>query len=117
LDLTNESSTVFGILAFYCIVHLTPEQLSPAFSEMFRVLAAGGVLLLSFHAGSEVVRVENFLGTCAVLDFRFFDPLEIESTLRSVGFEPIEVRIREPYDIEYPSKRCYVFAHKPHGAG
>ena len=36
--LPNESSSIAGILAFYCIVHLTPDQLLPAFAEMFRVL-------------------------------------------------------------------------------
>ena len=58
--LPNDSSSVAGILAFYCIVHLTPDQLQPAFAEMFRVLAEDGVLLLSFHVGSDVVRAERF---------------------------------------------------------
>ena len=102
-----------GILAFYCIVHLTADELVPAFAEMFRVLSGGGVLLLSFHVGSEVVRAENFLETGAVLNFTFFEPSEVEAALTAAGFSPIDVRIREPYDTEYPSKRCYVFAHKP----
>jgi SAM-dependent methyltransferase len=110
--LPNDSSSIAGILAFYCFVHLTPEQLLPAFSEMFRVLCGGGVLLLSFHVGSEVVRVENFLDTNAVLDFTFFEPQHVRATLITAGFDAIEVCIREPYDMEYPSKRCYVFAHK-----
>jgi ubiquinone/menaquinone biosynthesis C-methylase UbiE len=29
--LPYESSSIAGILAFYCIVHLTPDQLIPAF--------------------------------------------------------------------------------------
>jgi SAM-dependent methyltransferase len=110
--LPNESSSVAGILAFYCFVHLAPEQLLPAFSEMFRVLCGGGALLLSFHVGSEVVRVENFLDTNAVLDLTFFEPQHVRATLITAGFDAIEVCIREPYDMEYPSKRCYVFAHK-----
>lgn len=111
--LENESSSIAGILAFYCIVHLTPDQLAGAFSEWFRVLTGGGVLLLSFHVGSEVIRAENFLDTNAVLDFTFFEPVQIETALRSVGFDPIDVRVRAPYDAEYPSKRCYIFAYKP----
>ena len=31
----------------------------------------------------------------------------------TVEFDPIDVRIREPYDTEYRSKRCYIFARKP----
>jgi SAM-dependent methyltransferase len=96
-------------------VHLNPEQLVPAFREMFRVLKGGGVLLLSFHVGSEVIHAENFLNTNAVLDFTFFEPFQIETALAEVGFSPIDIHIREPYDTEHPSKRCYVFAHKQQG--
>lgn len=113
--LSRDSSSVAGVLAFYCIVHLTPDQLLPAFSELFRVLAGGGVLLLAFHAGSEVIHAEKFLETNAVLDFRFFEPSQVETALATVGFSPIEVHLREPYETEHPSKRCYVFAHKPQG--
>ncbi len=112
LALPNDSSSVAGILAFYCIVHLTPDQLLPAFAEMYRVLADGGVLLLAFHVGTEVIRAENFLDTGATLDFTFFEPEHVRATLESVGFDALEVHVREPYDTEHPSKRCYVFAHK-----
>lgn len=111
--LSRTSSSIAGILAFYCIVHLTPDQLVPAFTEMFRVLRADGVLLLSFHVGSEVIHAEHFLNTNAVLDFTFFQPFQIETALTVVGFAPIDVTIREPYESEHPSKRCYVMAHKP----
>jgi len=111
--LPHESSSIAGILAFYCIVHLRPDQLVPAFSEMFRVLGGAGVLLLGFHAGTEVIRAENFLDTGTALDFQFFEPSAVAAALTNVGFDPIEVRIREPYATEYSSRRCYVFAHKP----
>ena len=102
--LPSESSSIGGIVAFYCIVHLTRDELVPAFSEMFRVLAEGGVLLLSFHVGAEIVRAENFLETSATLEFKFFEPLKIELALRTVGFDRIDARVRDPYDTEYPSK-------------
>lgn len=112
LALPYEAESIAGILAFYCIVHLTPDQLLPAFTEMFRVLSGGGVLLLSFHVGSAVVRAENFLDTSAVLDFTFFEPQQVETALATAGFDAIEFRIRAPYETEHPSKRCYVFAVK-----
>jgi SAM-dependent methyltransferase len=115
LALEHEAESVVGILAFYCIVHLKPDQLRPAFAEMFRVLRGGGVLLLSFHVGSGVVRSENFLESGAALDFTFFDPAEVAAALRAAGFDPIEVRVREPYATEHPTTRCYSFAHKPGG--
>ena len=112
LGLDYPSSEVAGILAFYCIVHLTPEQLLPAFTEMQRVLGDDGLLLLAFHAGSKVILAENFLDTPAELTFRFFDPVLIESTLHQAGFQRVDVRLREPYATEHPSQRCYVWATK-----
>lgn len=111
--LPRTSSSIAGILAFYCIVHLTQDQLVSAFTEMYRVLRADGVLLLSFHVGSEVIHAENFLGTNAVLDFTFFQPFQIETALKEVGFTPIEAIVREPYETEHPSQRCYMMAYKP----
>ncbi len=80
-SLSSTSSSVAGILAFYCIVHLTQEQLVLAFTEMYRVLRAGGVFLLSFHVGTGVIHAENFLDTNAVLDFAFFQPFQVETAL------------------------------------
>lgn len=113
LSLRQATASVAGILAFYCIVHLTPEQLAPAFAEMYRVLNGGGVLLLAFHVGSEVIHSKNFLDTNAVLDFTFFEPQQIEASLATAGFTEINTRVREPYDTEHPNRRCYLFARKP----
>jgi SAM-dependent methyltransferase len=113
LALRHEPRSVAGILALYCIVHLKPDQLRPAFAEMFRVLGGSGVLLLSFHVGSGVVRSENFLDSGAALDFTLFDPAEVTAALKAAGFDPIDVRLREPYPTEYASTRCYIFAPKP----
>ncbi len=111
-SLRHEPSSIAGVLAFYCIVHLTPEQLVPAFVEMSRVLSSDGVLLLSFHVGWDVIRAEKFLDTDAVLDFTFFQPQQIKAALSSAGFDRIDVRVRDPYETEHPSQRCYIFAHK-----
>jgi SAM-dependent methyltransferase len=113
LGLPDESCSIAGMLALYCIVHLTPDQLVPAFAEMFRVLQNGGVLLLAFHVGSKVVRAENFLDTGAALDFIFFEPEMVATALANAGFGAIDVRIRPAYETEHPSLRCYVIARKP----
>lgn len=112
-SLSQRPSSVGGVLAFYCIVHLTAGQLVPAFSEMYRVLKRSGHLLIAFHVGTEVIHADNFLNTNAVLDFRFFKPSHILSALGSVGFVVKETHIREPYESEHPSTRCYIFADKP----
>lgn len=111
-SLRHESSSIAGILAFYCIVHLQPNQLVAAFTELHRILSDDGVLLLSFHVGADVIHADNFLDTSASLDFTFFQPEQIESALKAAGFVSVDVCVREPYEAEHPSHRCYVFAYK-----
>jgi SAM-dependent methyltransferase len=113
LGLADQDDSVAGILGFYCIVHLQPDQLLPAFREIFRVLIYGGVLLLAFHIGTDPVRVDSFLGTGAALEFFPFPVSNVQSALLAAGFTDITTYERPPYDAEYPTSRCYMFAHKP----
>ncbi len=112
LDLPDAS--LGGIAAFYAIVHFSREELLQAVREMRRVLQPGGVLLLAFHIGKEVKHVEEMWGQPVSLDFRYFDPPEVEEALRQAGFEIQRTVEREPYEgVEYPSRRAYIFATKP----
>jgi ubiquinone/menaquinone biosynthesis C-methylase UbiE len=114
LALPLPDASAAGIVAFYAIVHFSAEQLSVALREMHRVLAAGGLVLLAFHIGTEVKHVDDFLGHDGVsLDFSFFAPESVQSALERAGFGEIEVNERDPYpDVEYPSRRAYMFAVK-----
>jgi SAM-dependent methyltransferase len=119
LALPRAEGTVVGVVAFYAIVHCSPAQLRRALAEMYRVLQPGGRLLLAFHAGEGAVHVEDFLGRPVTLDFFYFSPAVIGEELAGAGFVRVERIIeRDPYpDVEYPSRRAYVFASKPgHGA-
>jgi hypothetical protein len=82
--------------------------------EMERVLRPGGLLLLSFHLGEEVSHVEELWGCAVCLDFYFFSAGEVAGYLRTAGFEIDEIIEREPYasDVEYQSRRAYIFARK-----
>jgi SAM-dependent methyltransferase len=102
-----------GVLAFYSIVHFSPEQLRRALAEMHRVLAPGGRLLLAFHAGDQVVHVEDFLGRRVALDFSFFPPEAVRAAVERAGFDDVDIVERDPYpDVEFPSRRAYLFARK-----
>jgi SAM-dependent methyltransferase len=103
-----------GIAAFYAIVNLPPSDVAQAAREMWRVLRPGGLLLLSFHVGDEVLHEEN-LWSCAVcLDFYFFRPGDVASYLQAAGFVIEEIVERDPYtpEVEYQSRRAYIFARK-----
>jgi SAM-dependent methyltransferase len=112
LDLGD--GTLAGIAAFYAIVNIPKESLPVVFREMARVLQPGGLLLLAFHAGDEVLHEDELWGQTISMDFLFFQPLEIRRLLESAGFAVEEVIEREPYpEVEYQSPRAYIFARKP----
>jgi SAM-dependent methyltransferase len=114
LSLSCAGSSLAGVLAFYAVVHLSPAGLRRALEEMYRVLEPGGLLLLSFHIGQGSIHVEEFLGHSVSLDFVLFSPREVSDELIRTGFVAVEAIERDPYpDVEYPSRRAYLFARKP----
>jgi SAM-dependent methyltransferase len=114
LELLFENSSIAGVVAFYAIVHFSKEQVGKVFDNIFRVLIPGGVFLFTYHIGDEIIHVDEFLGKQIDIDFMFFRTDFIYRRLGESGFENIEVIEREPYpEVEYPSRRAYVFARKP----
>jgi SAM-dependent methyltransferase len=114
--LTVADQTWAGITAFYAIVNLSPNDVARAVREMFRVLAPGGLLLLSFHIGEDTVHVEEDLWGCGVsLETNLFRTSTVAGWIQAAGFEIEEVIERDPYapEVEYQSRRAYIFAQKP----
>jgi len=82
-------------------------------SEIRRVLQSSGLLLLAFHTGNEVLHEDELWGQKISMDFLLFQPSEIGLELEKAGFNIEEIVEREPYpDVEYPSRRAYIFARK-----
>lgn len=114
LALSCADASLAGVVAFYAIVHFSPADLRRALAEMHRVLRPGGRLLLAFHIGEGLVHVAEFLGRPVALDFALFTPQQVTDELIRAGFADVEVIERDPYpDVEYPSRRAYLFARKP----
>ena len=112
LDLAD--GTLAGIAAFYAIVNIPTRSLALVFQEFQRVLRPDGLLLLAFHMGDEIIREEELWGQKISMDFFLFQPSEIKLGLDAAGLTVEEVVEREPYpDVEYPSRRAYIFARKP----
>ena len=103
-----------GITAFYSIIHVPRSSVVAALRELKRVLCPKGILLLAFHIGREVIHRDEWWGKEVSLDFIFFETEEMKSCLETAGFRLEEVIERDPYpDVEYPSRRAYIFAGKP----
>jgi ubiquinone/menaquinone biosynthesis C-methylase UbiE len=120
LSLDETDATYAGVLAFYAIVHLAPEQLVVAFREMHRVLRPRGLALIAFHLTShadgsiERVRPGELWGKQIELEWLFFPRALVQDALREAGLV-IEARLeREPHEgAEHPSRRAYLLTRKP----
>ena len=113
LDL--QDGRLAGIAAFYSIVNIPKESLTLVFREMTRVLQPGGVLLLAFHAGDKVLHEDELWGRPISMDFFLFQPSEIRRYIEAAGLAIEEIVERAPYapEVEYQSRRAYIFARKP----
>jgi ubiquinone/menaquinone biosynthesis C-methylase UbiE len=116
LALDIPDATFGGITAFYSIIHVPRAEVTAALRELRRVLRLGGVLLMAFHIGQQVVHLEEWWGETVALDFNFFTPNEMSGYLQAAGFVVDEVIERAPYpDIEHQSQRAYIFARRRSG--
>jgi SAM-dependent methyltransferase len=111
------SASFGGIAAFYSIIHIGPEDAARAFSEIRRVLQPGGVILLAFHLGDEVLRKEEWWDKPVSIDFFFYRTAQVRGWLTTSGLQVEEAIERDPYPpgIEFQSRRAYIFARKPSG--
>jgi ubiquinone/menaquinone biosynthesis C-methylase UbiE len=113
LSLPDADNSWGGIAAFYCIIHIPRQQIVAALQEMKRVLKPGGILLVTFHIGTEIKHLDVWWEKPVSLDFAFYLPAEMESWLGEAGFELKETLIREPNpEVEVATQRAYVFATK-----
>jgi SAM-dependent methyltransferase len=103
-----------GVAAFYSIIHIPRPTVIQALIELKRALSPNGVLLLTFHIGQEIIHRDEWWDKEVSLDFIFFETEEMKGYLTTAGFALEEVIERDPYpDVEYPSRRAYIFARKP----
>ena len=113
IALNAADATWAGIVAFYSIIHIPRTDHVTVFSEMRRVLRSGGLLLLAFHVGDEVVHFDELWGQAASLDFHLFCADAVVGGLRRAGFEVEKIVERDPYpNVEAQTRRGYLLASK-----
>ncbi len=112
LDIADEAWA--GIAAFYSIIHIPREDVMTALHELKRVLQPGGLLLVAFHLGTEVLHLDEWWGQPVSADFFFFQAPEMQAYLQAAGFSIEDLIERPPYpEVEHQSHRAYILARKP----
>jgi len=102
-----------SVLAFYCIVHFTTDEVRKCFSEINRVMKPAAEFLFAFHAGDEIVHFDKAHDKEVDIDLYFFKTDDIIALLHETGFNIIEAIERHPHeDAEFQSKRAYIWAEK-----
>jgi SAM-dependent methyltransferase len=100
-------------VVLFAWIHLDDGGLATAAVELARALRRGGVAVVSFHVGDEIVHLDDWLGQRVDVDFRFLRPAAIGELLAGVGLTVAATLEREPMpDVEAQTRRCYVVARK-----
>jgi len=94
--------SVAGILAWYSLIHVPPDELDDVLAELRRVVRSAGALVAGFFDGDAVAPFDHKVTTA------YFWPVdEFAARLQRAGFTEVE-RSRRPGTTE-PS-------HRPHAA-
>ncbi|MER5351829.1 class I SAM-dependent methyltransferase [Kitasatospora sp. NPDC002551] len=112
LELPAPDGEFAAAVALYSVIHLEPEELRPAFEEMRRVLRPSGVLLVAFHLGTEVRRLEEWWGHRVDVDFHFREAGAVAGPLASAGFTVTARLERDAYPQEAQTRRGYLLARR-----
>ena len=116
-DLDVADGAWAGIVAFYSIIHVPREQVVAALRELGRALNPGGLLLLAFHIGDDLLHRDEWWGYQVDFDVVFFQSAEMSNYLSAAGFEVDEILERDPDpEVEHPTRRAYILARKPTAA-
>ena len=116
LALPAQDDEFAAVIALYSIIHLTEDELQPAFDEIARVLEPSGLVLVSFHMGLEVRHLSDWWGHPVDIDFRFLEPAFVIPRLEQAGLV-VETRLeRQNYPDEVETRRAYLLGRRRGGS-
>ena len=98
LDVANHS--IAGILAWYSLIHLPPQDLDGVLAECRRAMVPAGTLVLGLFDGDEVAAFDHKVVTAYL-----WPSDELSDRLRRAGFTEVE-RLQRPSE----------GSHRPHAA-
>lgn len=98
-----------GALAWYSVIHTPDERQPELYAEFARVVRPGGMLLLAFQVGEDVVHLTRAYGHEIELRTRRQDPARVRRLLADAGFAIVAELVREAQSPE-KSPQGYVLA-------
>jgi SAM-dependent methyltransferase len=101
-----------GVVLFYSFHHLRRAEVPETVSELRRVLAPGGTLLIATHEGEgELTSEPEWLGHhVEVMGATLFTADELAAAVGRASFDVDAVRFRDPLPHEYQGPRVYLTA-------
>lgn len=95
-----------GLVAWYSLIHIPPDEHPAVLTGFRRVLAPGGHLLLAFHAGDERRHITHAYGHSGLAyDAYRLPPERLEQQAIHAGFRPVARLTREPISTPIGSEK------------
>jgi SAM-dependent methyltransferase len=113
LDLDLPDDGLAGVVSWYSSIHTPVYRLPALFTELGRVLAPGGHLLVAFQVGDEPRRHDQPFGHPVALDFQRRRPDHIAALLTAAGFDVRSQTVREAEEaFGEPVPQAFLMARK-----
>ncbi|KUO20944.1 class I SAM-dependent DNA methyltransferase [Streptomyces dysideae] len=113
LDLDLPDGGLAGVVSWYSTIHTPVDRLPSLFTELGRVLAPGGHLLVAFQVGEEPRRHDRPFGHPVALDFQRRRPDHIAGLLTDAGFDVRSRTVREAEEaFGEPVPQAFLIARK-----
>jgi SAM-dependent methyltransferase len=89
-ELPFADASLAGIVCWYSLMYLAPEDRPGAFAELARVVKPGGYLLTAYKAGDGTLRRGGrTTGLGVEFDIRWLTPAEMEARANDAGFATV----------------------------
>lgn len=112
-DLPFADASLAGVVCWYSLMYLPPEDRPRAFGELFRVVKPGGFLTTAFKAGDgSHRRGGHTTGLGIAFDIWWLSPEEMTARVADAGFETVFWAGR-PADDGEGGPQGFLVAHKP----
>ncbi|MEV6288636.1 class I SAM-dependent methyltransferase [Kribbella sp. NPDC051770] len=110
-DLPFADASMAGAVCWFSLIYLAPEDRTPAFTSLARVIAPGGHLVTAYKPGDGQRRRGGAPDLNATYDGYWLSTAEMQHHLTTAGFT-ILFQATRPADEEIPQEHAYLLARR-----